>query len=76
MAQKKTAHRAPWTKEDVRELRAHSKSSNAATGDREDDETNRAGASAEGGNSRHRPGTSPLTLSRLTGSAKVRARAA
>ena len=25
MAQKKTAHGAPWTKEDVRELRAHSK---------------------------------------------------
>jgi hypothetical protein len=37
-------------------------SSNAATGDREEDETNRAGASAKGGNSRHRPGTSPLTL--------------
>jgi hypothetical protein len=25
VAQKKTAHGAPWTKEDVRELRAHSK---------------------------------------------------
>jgi hypothetical protein len=36
-------------------------SSNAATGDREEDETNRAGASAKGGNPRHRPGTSPLT---------------
>jgi hypothetical protein len=36
-------------------------SSNAATGDREEDETNRAGASAKGGNSRHWPGTSPLT---------------
>ena len=34
----------------------------AATGDREEYETNRAGASAKGGNSRHRPGTSPLTL--------------
>jgi hypothetical protein len=37
-------------------------SSNAATGDREEDETNRAGASAKGGNSRHWPGSSPLTL--------------
>ena len=37
-------------------------SSNAATGGREEDETNRASASAKGGNSRHRPGTSPLTL--------------
>jgi hypothetical protein len=37
-------------------------SSNAATGDREEDETNRAGASAKGGNSRHCPGSSPLTL--------------
>jgi hypothetical protein len=36
-------------------------SSNAATGDREEYETNRAGASAKGGNSRHWPGTSPLT---------------
>jgi hypothetical protein len=26
VAQKKTAHGAPWTKEDLRELRAHSKS--------------------------------------------------
>ena len=34
--------------------------SNAAIGDREEDETNRAGAPAKGGNSRHRPGSSPL----------------
>ena len=38
--------------------------SNSATGDREEDETDRAGASAEGGNFRHRPGTLPLTLRR------------
>jgi hypothetical protein len=25
VAQKKTAHKTPWTKEDVRELKAHSK---------------------------------------------------
>ena len=25
MPRKKTAHRSPWTKEDVRELKAHSK---------------------------------------------------
>ena len=36
-------------------------SSNAATGDREEDEANRAGASAKGGNPWYRPGTSPLT---------------
>ena len=36
-------------------------SPNAADGDCEADEKNRVGASAKGGNSRHRPGTSPLS---------------
>ena len=36
--------------------------SNAANRDREKDETNRGGTSTEGGNSRHRLGTSPRSL--------------
>src|SRR3984957_6309468 len=49
-------------------------SSNATTGDREGDETNRAGASAKGGKSRHRPGTSPLTLRCCKSVAEARSR--
>jgi hypothetical protein len=61
VAQRKTAHKTPWTKDDVRELKAHSKARTPLPVIAKKDEANRAGASAKGGNSRYRPGTSPLT---------------
>src|ERR1700722_19829070 len=62
VAQKKTAHGAPWTKEDVRELRAHSKARTPLPEIAKKMKRTERALRRKAGISRHRPRTSPLTL--------------
>jgi hypothetical protein len=56
---KKTPVRNPWTKEDLRQLKAHSKTRTPVV-EVEGDETNRGGGPTKGEDNRHRSWSSPV----------------
>ena len=57
---KKPPVRNPWTKEDLRQLKAHSKKEDTPGGGRKGDKTNRGGGPAKGEDNRRRSWPSPL----------------
>ena len=59
MPKKKTPVRSPWTKDDIRQLKAHSKA-DFCGGRRKGDEANRGGGPAKGEDNRYRSWSSPL----------------
>ena len=59
MAQKKTAHGSPWTKEAVRELKGHSKARTPLSEIAKKMKRTERALRRKSGNSRHRPGPSP-----------------
>jgi hypothetical protein len=60
MPKKKTPVRNPWTKEDLRQLKAPFKNKDPRGGGREGDETNRGGGPAKGEDNRRWSWSSPL----------------
>ena len=69
MPKKKTPVRNPWTKDDIRQLKAHSKTRTPVV-EVEGDEANRGGGPAKGEDNRHRSWSSPLRTLTLIDSPK------
>ena len=69
MPKKKTLVRNPWTKEDLRQLKAHSKTRTPVV-EVEGDETDRGGSPTKGEDNRHRSWSSPLRTPSLIDSSE------